>query len=342
MTSKRKSWRDVITVHPAADLFPMMSEAELRDLAQDIKQHGLKNDIVIYSKGSKLWLLDGRNRLDAMEANGSHLVNDDGTFNYSQVTFNHRLRYEYQYEGKIDPYAYVISANIHRRHLTAEQKQKLLDKLLTLDPSKSDRAIAKAAKVDKNTVAKVRKEKEGRGEIHHVAKRTDTKGRKQPAIKKKVAPKVEPKTEPTEPKPAAWVEPMPKPQAKVQPKPVPVVEGDADEGSPEQRWEQSVNYRVEEAIEMEMLWTREHGAAWRDFPVSSQLAASVREAAEAWRSLADQLDARIAAATPASVPAAAPVAAESEPEPVAAHPTGNGSCGANPFVPPAGEQVMSR
>jgi hypothetical protein len=34
-------WRDSIKVHPAAALFPRMSDVELRELADDIKQHGL-------------------------------------------------------------------------------------------------------------------------------------------------------------------------------------------------------------------------------------------------------------------------------------------------------------
>jgi hypothetical protein len=33
-TSSAKSWRDVLSVHPAADLFPLMSEAELIALAR--------------------------------------------------------------------------------------------------------------------------------------------------------------------------------------------------------------------------------------------------------------------------------------------------------------------
>jgi hypothetical protein len=32
---KPKSWRAVLPVHPAADLFPMMSESELRELGED-------------------------------------------------------------------------------------------------------------------------------------------------------------------------------------------------------------------------------------------------------------------------------------------------------------------
>src|SRR5215216_2203690 len=37
------SWRDVLPVHPAADLFPMMSPEDLRALGEDIKANGLKH-----------------------------------------------------------------------------------------------------------------------------------------------------------------------------------------------------------------------------------------------------------------------------------------------------------
>jgi hypothetical protein len=43
-----------------------------------------------------------------------------------------------------DPYAFVISANIRRRHLTAEQKRDLIAKVLKAQPRKSNRQIAKA------------------------------------------------------------------------------------------------------------------------------------------------------------------------------------------------------
>jgi hypothetical protein len=85
-----------------------------------------------------------------------------------------------------DPYAYVLSANIHRRHLTAEQKNELIGKLLKARPEMSDRHIAAIAKRDHKTVGKKRTEMKSRGEIPHVEKRTDTKGRKQPSTKKSV------------------------------------------------------------------------------------------------------------------------------------------------------------
>jgi hypothetical protein len=82
-----------------------------------------------------------------------------------------------------DPYAVVVSLNAHRRHLTAEQKRGVISTLLKATPEKSDRQIADTAKVSHHTVAAVRAEQEGRGQIAHVDMRTDTKGRQQPASK---------------------------------------------------------------------------------------------------------------------------------------------------------------
>ena len=81
------------------------------------------------------------------------------------------------------PTSTSFSANIHRRHLTSEQKDDVTAKLLKAKPEKSNRAIAKLVKRDGKTVAKVRRELERREEIPHVETRTDAKGRKQPARK---------------------------------------------------------------------------------------------------------------------------------------------------------------
>ena len=81
-----KSWRDVLPVHPAADLFPLMSADELKALGEDIKKNGLKHEVVLWSPGDcgdgakerLRYLLDGRNRLDAMERAGIKFLNDKG------------------------------------------------------------------------------------------------------------------------------------------------------------------------------------------------------------------------------------------------------------------------
>jgi hypothetical protein len=180
MAVKPSTWRDEIKVHPAADLFPPMSDADLDALGADIKKNGLAHRITLWGprcseinkdfQFKDFQLLDGRNRLEAMVRAGI------------QVHLDRHFEFCFT-DMKIDPYEYVVSANIHRRHLTAEQKRNLIAQLLKREPGKSDRAVAKAVRVDHKTVAAVRAEAQGRGEIPHVDVRTDSKGRKQPARK---------------------------------------------------------------------------------------------------------------------------------------------------------------
>lgn len=66
------NWRDHLKVHPAADLFPLMSEQELRELADDIRKNGLQQPMVLChrrftaTEPAQKFLIDGRNRLDAL------------------------------------------------------------------------------------------------------------------------------------------------------------------------------------------------------------------------------------------------------------------------------------
>lgn len=85
-------------VHQFAELFPMLSAAELQDLAADIKSHGLQQPCV--RQGDVL--LDGRNRLAACKIAGV-----DAKF--------------VEYEGD-SPVAFIIGANLKRRHLDKGQK----------------------------------------------------------------------------------------------------------------------------------------------------------------------------------------------------------------------------
>jgi hypothetical protein len=182
-----QSWRDTLPIHPAAELFPRMSEAELAALGKDIRKHGLTSSIAVWSDGkSPEQLLDGRSRLDAIEIEiGPAIVGPPSVMAGKDFLAVNKV---IVLDRSVDPYAFVISANIHRRHLTGEQKHELIAKLIETDPTKSNRQIAKTVKVDHKTVASVRAEKEGRGEIPHVETRTDSKGRKQPARKTTTKP----------------------------------------------------------------------------------------------------------------------------------------------------------
>jgi hypothetical protein len=173
-TTASKSWRDTFPIHPACELFPPISTDELRTLGEDIKKRGLQNRIALWAAdpNNKKFLLDGRNRLDAME-----LVGLD-PHSCSRVTL-------YGNQG-VDPHAYVVSANLHRRHLTAEQKRDLIGKLLKATPEKSDRQIAETVKASPTTVGTVRTKMEAKGDVSKLDTRRDSKGRKQPAKKQTV------------------------------------------------------------------------------------------------------------------------------------------------------------
>jgi len=177
MTEQPKSWRDVVEVHPAANLFPPMTPDELNVLAEDIKKNGLKTPVTLLKQGSdRHLLLDGRNRLDAMEAGGVQILARKGKF-------GHRwLRRPTEVKG-VDPYAYVISANLHRRHFTGEQKRQLIATVLKAQPSKSNRQVAKTVGVSHPHVATVRAKLEKSGDVETVTTSIDTKGRAQPARK---------------------------------------------------------------------------------------------------------------------------------------------------------------
>ena len=137
----------------------------------------------------KLALIDGRSRLDAMEEANFTLVRDgklDKTLGHAALGLEPLTGGAYaELDPGVDPYAFVVSRNILRRHLTARQKRELIAKLLKADASKSDRQIGETIKADHKTVGAVRAEKEATGEISPVEKRVgkDRKARKQPVKK---------------------------------------------------------------------------------------------------------------------------------------------------------------
>ena len=119
------AWRKTYKVHPAADVFPMMSDEELDELGEDIKANGLNVPLSFCwvetgTPAAHRVLIDGRNRLEAMERVGIQLrVRNSGLPEslHGKETAN-------TIDG--DPVALIIGLNVHRRHLTKQQQADLI------------------------------------------------------------------------------------------------------------------------------------------------------------------------------------------------------------------------
>jgi ParB-like chromosome segregation protein Spo0J len=188
-------WRDILQIHPAAEMIRPATYEEQRVLRGDLKRHGQREPVVLVRIGQGCkQLLDGRTRLDLQEANGLQVIDADGN-----LTVPHRT---VELPDDNAAVSYALSQNVHRRHLTREERRELIVRMLKADPSKSDRRIGAMTKTDNKTVAKVRHEQERREEIPHVENRKDSKGRRQPArkvvsSKTSAAPKPKSRSSPT-------------------------------------------------------------------------------------------------------------------------------------------------
>src|SRR5262249_17367622 len=112
--------------HPFSAMFPPITAEDFDKLAADIKLHGLRQHIVLY-QGK---ILDGNNRYRACSLAGVKPTFADFT------------------GIDADARNYVISANIHRRHLSHEQRREIIARLLMTNPTLSNRQIAETTKAD--------------------------------------------------------------------------------------------------------------------------------------------------------------------------------------------------
>lgn len=94
--------------HKYAELFPMMSRDEIQVLATDIKKNGLLSPVVTLDGK----ILDGRHRFEACKIAGKE------------------PRFE-EYEG-FDPLGFVLSSNLHRRHLDSSQRAMIAAEMATM------------------------------------------------------------------------------------------------------------------------------------------------------------------------------------------------------------------
>lgn len=126
--------------HRFADLFPRLPPEALKELQADIKAHGQREPVMVFAGK----LLDGVCRATVCAKLGRALRTR--TFRGSEA----------------DALAYVISANIRRRHLTESQRAMVAARLATLAPGRpgktgagaglTQRGAAQALRVGERTV----------------------------------------------------------------------------------------------------------------------------------------------------------------------------------------------
>ena len=90
--------------HPLANIFPLIEDAELDALGEDIKNHGLREPVTMF-EGK---LLDGRNRWCACEAAGM------------KIPGNMIRQFDPAVDG--EPLDWILSKNLRRRHLNESQR----------------------------------------------------------------------------------------------------------------------------------------------------------------------------------------------------------------------------
>ena len=150
-----KEWIGEYPVHPVASLFPMIDDDALNALAEDIKKNGQREPILVaFLDGRELnepVVVDGRNRFKACEIAGV-----EPEFSNDYVMEPH----------EIGPW--VISHNLHRRHLTTSQKAAVavayeaelakLAKVRQLAAQNNDAAKAVAVNLPQQTLGRARDE----------------------------------------------------------------------------------------------------------------------------------------------------------------------------------------
>lgn len=98
--------------HPLANLFPLIEGADFDRFVEGFRADGTLHDKIVLLDGQ---ILDGRNRYRACQATG--------------IT-PHFEQYNEKIHG--DALKYVVSKNLHRRHLTDDQRRMLAAKLVTM------------------------------------------------------------------------------------------------------------------------------------------------------------------------------------------------------------------
>ena len=114
--------RENLERHPLSALFGDVDKDAFDRMVKDVEAHGFTNDMIVLQDGQ---VLDGWHRYQCASALGLVDELDYGELDDRAI--------------EITPAAYVLSQNVHRRHLTAQQRVDLVVKAHGLEYAKPGR-----------------------------------------------------------------------------------------------------------------------------------------------------------------------------------------------------------
>jgi len=117
--------------HPIANIFPLMTDEEFKAFKEDIRTKTQQEPIILY-QGK---ILDGRNRYNACKALYLAPITEE-------------------YKGS-DPLGYVLSANLHRRHLKESRRATVAASLVTTKLGDNQHIKKEGRPIDLGTAAKM-------------------------------------------------------------------------------------------------------------------------------------------------------------------------------------------
>jgi len=127
--------------HERSSIFPLIEGEDFESLVEDIRKFGQLEEGALF-KGK---ILDGRNRYRACK-----ILN---------IPFRAK-----EYSGKMEPLDYIISQNLHRRHLNIAQRSEIGLLLLEEEEKKAkkryDETVGRPKKIDNKVIIDFKKEKE--------------------------------------------------------------------------------------------------------------------------------------------------------------------------------------
>ncbi len=127
---------ETLEFHPLANIFPLLTGEDFAGMVADIKQKGLIENIILTPDGL---ILEGRNRYRACLEAGVE------------------PKFETTREPQENWLSFIISKNVHRRHLTASQRAAVAAELVTtaLGDNQHSGGSAKLPRLDQSEAAEL-------------------------------------------------------------------------------------------------------------------------------------------------------------------------------------------